>query len=107
MIYIPEKGSWRLEYMGYYINPRDKTKEQYLAACGEELPSCPKWTDIPQGKVLVCWINNGFMTAAAIAYSERELEDFTRPNDPRPKKWFLLSFEDAVAASDWRGPTNN
>ena len=93
--------------MGYYINPRDKTKEQYLAACGEELPSCPKWADIPQGKVLVCWMNNGWMTAAAIAYSERELGDFNLPSDTRPKKWYLLSIEDAVAASNWPGAPDN
>lgn len=41
---------------------------------------------------LVCVVNNGVFAAAGYAYSEREMNDFKRP-DGRPKFW--LRFPDA------------
>lgn len=88
--------------MGYYINPSNMTKEQYLIKHGKPIVTKPTFDQIADCSVLVCLINNGFFTAAGIAFNEAELETFRSP-DGRPKLWYLLSKEDAMAASDWKG----
>lgn len=37
----------------------------------------------------VCLVDNGWMTAAGIAFDEHEMNDFMHP-DSRPKQWFLV-----------------
>ena len=77
--------------MGNYINPKGKTKEEFLEEFGLELQNPPFWNDIARDNLdyPVCLVNNGPFTAAGIAYSESELEVFKRP-DGRPKRWFLV-----------------
>jgi len=92
--------------MGYYVNAPGLfgvpgAKELYLARRGRQLSSAPRWSEIPDGEVAVCLVNNGPFTAAAIAYSERDLAELAR-SDGRQSWWFLLSVKDAEAASDWR-----
>jgi hypothetical protein len=41
---------------------------------------------------LICLVDNGPFTAAAIAYTERELQHFCQ-SDPRPKRWCLIDQE--------------
>lgn len=80
--------------MGYYINPRDMTKEQWLMEnnTGKTIipPSTP--VRIIDGKkdVVICLVDNGGFTAAGVAFDDAELEAFARPNDLRAKIWFWV-----------------
>ena len=80
--------------MGYYINPPNMTKEQFLESYGLELNNPPFWHDIERDGLdfPVCLVDNGPFTAAAIAYSSSELDVFKR-EDGRPKRWFLVARE--------------
>lgn len=78
--------------MGSYINPPHITKEQFLEAHGVVITQEDAAAfDFASGdEVLpVVLVNNGPFTAAAIAYSQRELDEFLRP-DHRIKYWFLV-----------------
>ena len=88
--------------MGFYLNPEDCSKEQYLEEKGELLSEkVPNWNEIPKGKVVICLVDNGPFTAAAIMYSEGEFDVWKSPSDERPMEWYLLSEEDAKAVSGW------
>jgi hypothetical protein len=55
---------------------------------------------IPPGKVLVCHVDNGGFTAAAIATSASDLEVFLDRKDYRPKTYYLVDTSDALKVSD-------
>ena len=75
--------------MGYYINPPNCSKEDWLAAHGTLVdPKAP----VPADHHLVCLVDNGAFTAAGIAYDERELADFSR-NDGRAKLFLAVPDE--------------
>lgn len=79
--------------MGYYINPPDMSKEQFLEVHGKPLPD-PAGFDFATDNLPVCLVDNialGF-TAAGICYNARERDVFISP-DGRPKKWFTVSRE--------------
>jgi len=76
--------------MGYYINPPDCSKEQFLHNHGR--PVLPGAARITHDELPVCLVNNGAFTAAGIAYSAEEIEAFSRP-DGRAKLWFMVSRE--------------
>lgn len=76
--------------MGAYINPQRESKEEFLEREGFRVASV-KWEDVQKGELPVCLVGNSGFTAAAIAYSERELEEFSNPLDTRPKKWYIVS----------------
>ena len=78
--------------MGYYINPKDCTKEVFLELRGQHLPEPPTEWDFSSDSLPVCLADNGLFTAAGIAYDARELEDWARP-DGRPKSWYVVSRE--------------
>lgn len=74
--------------MGFYIDPRNETKEEWLAKRGEDIhgePSFHRLDDL----VTVCLVDNGGFTAAAIAVDQRERDRFAYP-DGRRKRWFLV-----------------
>lgn len=76
--------------MGYYINPKQQTKEEFLAACGRLLELADvRAFDFDQGELPVCLVDNGVFTAAAIAYDARERDYFLR-EDHRPKTWYAV-----------------
>lgn len=84
--------------MGYYIDPIDgQDKGLWLEANGIRLSSKPnEYTRINDAGVqyhAVCLVDNGWMTAAGICYDKRELEAFTRPEDLRPKWWYMVPTE--------------
>lgn len=79
--------------MGYYINPPNMTKEEWLAKHGKPLQTLSDY-DFAGDNLPVCLVNNGWMTAAGIAYHQRELEAFNSPSDTRPRKWFEVSKTD-------------
>ena len=92
--------------MGYYINPPEGTKEEWLENNGLEVMG-PAWallaTNFPglmnhlEGRgVYVCLVDNGPFTAAAVAYSEAEFNAFNHPSDYRPKKWYVVPRRDVI-----------
>ena len=83
--------------MGYYINPKVGTKEQWLEANGKRISSDEARVFIFDGKELpVCLVDNfGAFTAAGIAYSLQERDAFIRPDTSydglqRPRVWFAV-----------------
>lgn len=80
--------------MGYYIDPPNMSKEQFLEKYGQPLSSISSDYNFSGDKLPVCLVDNGWMTAAGIAYHPREIEAFNNPNDIRPKKWFEVAKTD-------------
>ena len=77
--------------MGYYIDPPDCTKEEFLQKHGRPVaPSTIVWEKLPIDLRPVCLVDNSCFTAAGIAFSKGELNVFRYARDPRPKKWFLV-----------------
>jgi len=68
--------------MGVYINPESMSKESWLSDHAvlvgtnqnDVLPL--KFSDLKEGELFVCLVDNGYFTAAGIAYSEEELSEF-------------------------------
>ena len=87
--------------MGAYINPEDMTKEEWLEKYATPLNEGVAWNcnDFALSHLMVCLVNNGPFSAAAIMYSEEELRDFRVPMDLRPKKWFVANIEDLKKVS--------
>lgn len=73
--------------MGYYINPKNESKEDFLMREGmRALPELPEDKSLS----LVCLVNNGFFTAAGVCYNQYELDAFNSDDDKRPKKWYYV-----------------
>jgi hypothetical protein len=88
--------------MGFYVNPPNESKESFLKREGMAAPSSPKitWDSIPNGYLPVVLVDNGPFTAAAIAYCERELDEFTRLDDYRPRQMFMVKIEKLIPVAD-------
>ena len=84
--------------MGFYINPQDgRTKEQFLAERGYEVSRDTILRDsFKEGSTHtpVVWVDNGYFTAAAIAFDATELQAFTDLHDTRPHRYFFVPRED-------------
>ena len=88
--------------MGFYVNPLTESKEDFLKREGMVAPSSPKitWDSVPKGYLPVVLLNNGFFTAAGIAYCESELDAFTRLDDQRPRQIFIVKVEKLIPVAD-------
>lgn len=87
--------------MGIYINPRNESKEDFLnglleAGKAKIIPHIPgahfqtaEQCKQPDDCVVVCLVDNGAFTAAAIAYDKGELAAFVYP-DPRPRMFLAV-----------------
>jgi hypothetical protein len=78
--------------VGYYINPTDgSSKEDWLRAHGQWIAATNAAAHMAEvsDTYVVCLVDNGWMTAAAIAYDDRERDVFMR-DDGRPKQWFIV-----------------
>lgn len=86
--------------MGAYINPSDTTKEQWLSENAERLDYIPAFNE-REGMLPVCLILNKSMgfSAAAIGFSESEIERFMKVGDTRPKIWFFANVVDLFTVS--------
>lgn len=78
--------------MGYYIDPKDMSKEEWLIRNGQRVSQSDAKQHSIGDKVLVCLVDNGVFTAAGIAYCDRDRDAFLHP-DPRPKHWYLVKRE--------------
>jgi anti-sigma regulatory factor (Ser/Thr protein kinase) len=79
--------------MGYYIQtPENKGKAAQLVALhnAEELAEVMAFAEIPDGKALVCVVDNGPFEAAALCFSEQEQQEFNTPGDMRSRSWLLM-----------------
>jgi hypothetical protein len=77
--------------MGYYINPADCSKEEWLDKNGVEVTGSPDTLQDPSGeRVPVCLMDNGPFTAASICYDRNEIDAFNQPGDYRLKRWFMV-----------------
>ncbi len=81
--------------MGFYINPKDTTKEFWLQKYGELAISISKegFKNRPSGKLPVILVDNGGFMAAGICYSEEEYKAFTHPEDKRPRTLYFVDEE--------------
>jgi len=75
--------------MGYYVNPKDMEKEEWLAKHGQAIPLCDALGLDFDEFLPVCLVDNGPFTAAGIGFDKREAMDFARP-DGRPKTWYRV-----------------
>lgn len=88
--------------MGFYVNPPDESKENFLAREGIAVPNLPRltWDSVPKDFLPVVWVNNGRFTAAGIAYCARELEAMTDLEDMRPRRIYMVKIEKLLRVSD-------
>jgi hypothetical protein len=75
--------------MGFYINPKDMSKEEWFDKKMSWYSALPVEDHYLKGDDLVCcvWVMNPGFTALAIAYSKAELDAFNHPDDKRLKRW--------------------
>jgi len=80
--------------MGMYINPTDgRTKEEFLEEEGIYLNTfiLPDAFDtLDKDDILVCLVDNGMFTAAAVCYNKSEFDIFRLDNSGRPMKWYFI-----------------
>ena len=86
--------------MGFYINPSNETKEQFLERKGIEVPLSYAWESVEADMLPVVLVDNRIFTAAGICYCKRELEVFTDPGDARPRRMYLVSISDLLPVSN-------
>ena len=89
--------------MGYYIEvPNNKGKAAQIVEMygGEIIPQPDTFDKVPQGKALICVVDNGLFEAAGYCFDSREFGEFTRP-DGRPKQWVLLDLIKAQKLSGY------
>lgn len=76
--------------MGYYINPPEGEKEDFLNAKGRQLTDEQVQNfDYASDELPVCLVTNSGFTAACIAFDPRERARMLRP-DARPKVWYAV-----------------
>lgn len=84
--------------MGFYINPENQTKEEWLLNNARPTSSVEveQWDFSEETEQYpICLIDNGPFTAAAVLYNHREIEAFTNyQHDPRPRFFFLANKKD-------------
>jgi hypothetical protein len=90
--------------MGCYVNPPGGSKEEWLRDNATKVNGigieAPVWNEIADDELPVCLVDNGPFTAAAVGFSEQEMNDFDDPDDDRPKMWFTVKVEKLFEVSD-------
>lgn len=85
--------------MGIYVNPLKGSKEDWLNSHKVKwIPAHEFCTHTPgrNGLLGVALVDNGPFTALAVADSLEEAKAFCRPEDSRPKHFFLVKLEDLL-----------
>lgn len=84
--------------MGYYLQGPDPKADHLLATYPyfQEVTLSEAAGDVmDEDRAVVVVVQNGMFDAAAFAFSEGEFEEFTRDDDPRPRR-FLTGPRDLV-----------
>lgn len=79
--------------MTQYLNPTGMTKGTFLKKYGTQIQESALKNFNPEDRSVNCvvvLVDNGDFSAAGIMDGERDLRDFTDPDDPRPRKFFLV-----------------
>lgn len=78
--------------MGAYVNPQNESKEHFLEREAQEIQwdNKPTFEQVPEKYMLVVLVENSGFTAAGIAFSKREYEIMTDPNESRRRRLFLI-----------------
>ena len=79
--------------MGFYVNPPYMSKEIWLEAYPVVDPQATGF--IAGDELLVCLVDNGPFTAAAVAINKTEYDCFMRP-DGRSKTWYRVPKQDLI-----------
>jgi len=86
--------------MGYYVNRLPNG--EVLPSIGKadkmvsKIPTCTevdiikKFEDIPQGKGLVCCVENSFFDAVLVCVNQREIDETLNDDSGRKMRYFLL-----------------
>lgn len=92
--------------VGYYIQtsrPRNKAADIYTEHPSSELiPQPASFAEVPEGKGLICVVDNGPFEAAAFCFDEWEFEEFIRTDEDRTRTWILMPRELAEKLSGFR-----
>lgn len=83
------KNHTGVKKMGYYINPLNGTKEEFLKRFGRSV-NPREFHDFSGPNALVCLVYTGTYNALGIAYNEPEKERFLI-DDERAKRWYLVN----------------
>lgn len=95
--------------MGVYINPSDKSKQDWLNRHATPLPGAPQsLNDVEEGYLPILLLNNGAFDALLVAYSQRELDAVRTPHasDMRSHRWYSALISEIDKVSDlevWQG----
>lgn len=77
--------------MGFYVNTPNQDKAVWLKANAvKQFTTTPRYEATGPGELLVCLVNNGPFTAAAVIVNKHEYDAFTQPTDGRPKQWYTV-----------------
>lgn len=80
--------------MGFYIDPHDASKEDWLTANGREIKQADAKTLFCDSQELpVCLADNGGWTVAAVAYAGREVDRLINGMDGRRNWWYAVPRE--------------
>lgn len=83
--------------MGFYLTlPQAQNKAAQLRSLHGATNTTAAFPP-PEGKVLVCAVQNGPFDAAAVVYNEGELWALNDPTDNRPKDWLHMDRDKVIA----------
>lgn len=83
--------------MGYYIETEVvKEKAEWLRLNLGGIALTGKPNHVGPEYVPVCVVDNGSFEAAAIAFNEKEADEFDDKDDKRKREWLIIRREDAV-----------
>jgi hypothetical protein len=89
--------------MGCYIQTgRNTHKAAHLIAVGARFINKPDAFEVPEGKVLICVVENGLFDAAAVIFDEREFTDFSvNDHTGRARTWLLMDKSAVLAIAPY------
>jgi len=87
----------RIEIMGIYINPPDRTKESWLEEHAIQRMSAPTEYKYSDDTALISLVFNPSFTAAAVVCNQQEFDEFSDSRDRRVKLWCAVSRTDVLA----------